>query len=249
MMDRPVIFLGPSLPPDAARSLAAGEVEWREPARRGDIYRAVRDGATRIALIDGYFGAEPTVNHKEILWGLRQGCRFWGGASLGALRAAELHPFGMVGIGVVFARFLAGDLHRDDEVAVVHAPGELGFARLSEPLIHIRIAVENAIRAGEMPPPVGQSIVCAAAALPIEERSLDRAVECSGAVCAARPSLVETLRRHWTDQKACDAEAVIVAAMRDEPSPVPSAFDFHDTWFFERLRKFEDNPLLRTLDV
>jgi hypothetical protein len=39
---------------------------------------------------------------------------------MGALRAAELHTFGMVGVGRVFEGYRDGVYEDDDEVAVVH---------------------------------------------------------------------------------------------------------------------------------
>ena len=249
MTVRTVVFLGPSLPAARARVIAGAAVALREPARRGDVYRAIRGGATRVALIDGYFGAGPSVNHKEILWGLEAGCRIWGGASLGALRAAELHTFGMTGVGLIFERFRSGELDRDDEVALTHAPAELAYAPLSEPLIHIRIAVEEAVEAGALAAALGAAVLDAAVAMPFAARSLAAAIAASGIDPAARLAADRALREHWRDQKAADAEAVIAAATAEASPTGPRAtFTFHDTFFFERLRGFEDNPVLRTLE-
>ena len=59
-----------------------------------------------------------------------------GAGSIGALRAAELEAFGMVGEGRIFEAYRSGVLEPydtpfedDDEVAVVHAPAELGYGR------------------------------------------------------------------------------------------------------------------------
>ena len=48
---------------------------------------------------------------------------------MGALRAAELHAFGMRGVGRIFEAFRDGELEDDDEVAVVHGPAEPGTFR------------------------------------------------------------------------------------------------------------------------
>jgi len=50
----------------------------------------------------GYFEIVPTVWHKEILWAMDRGIHVYGGASIGALRAAELADFGMTGIGQIY---------------------------------------------------------------------------------------------------------------------------------------------------
>ena len=71
----------------------------------------------------------------------RTGVHVFGASSMGALRAAELHPFGMVGVGRVFEGYRAGVYEDDDEVAVVHASEEAGFAPLSEAMVNVRHAL------------------------------------------------------------------------------------------------------------
>src|SRR5258708_35446948 len=127
---RAVIFAGPSLPlafrpPDPA-------LEWRPPVKQGEVYQALRSGPAIIGIIDGYFEVTPTVWHKEILWAMAQGIHVYGSASMGALRAAELHSFGMVGIGHIFAAYRDGILTDDDEVAVLHGPEALGYPAVPE---------------------------------------------------------------------------------------------------------------------
>src|SRR4051794_19615739 len=51
------------------------------PGAQGDVYRAVRQGARLIGIIDGYFEDVPSVWHKEILWAMDQGVHVFGGAS------------------------------------------------------------------------------------------------------------------------------------------------------------------------
>jgi hypothetical protein len=48
-----VVFLGPSLEAETARKIL--DAEYRPPASRGDIFRAVVEGAKIIGLIDGVF--------------------------------------------------------------------------------------------------------------------------------------------------------------------------------------------------
>jgi len=101
------IFAGPSLAPrDAA---APADFTWLPPARHGDVYRAVSLLRPRaIGIVDGYFQWVPSVWHKEILWALQQGVHVFGAASMGALRAAELAPFGMRGVGRIFEAYRDG---------------------------------------------------------------------------------------------------------------------------------------------
>ena len=61
--------------------------------------------ASAIGIVDGYFEGVLSVWHKEILWAMAEGIHVFGSASMGALRAAELHPFGMHGTGRIFEAF------------------------------------------------------------------------------------------------------------------------------------------------
>ena len=139
---RSIVFLGPTLDIEASTTLL--DAEFRPPAKRGDVVLAVRDGASRIGLIDGCFCEVPAVAHKEIMWALDRGVQVWGAASLGALRAAELADYGMIGVGRIFEDYRAGILTDDDEVAIQHGPKELHYVATSEAMVNIRATVSAA---------------------------------------------------------------------------------------------------------
>ena len=109
-----VLFLGPTLAAEEAQAAlaAAGAgdgVVLLPPAAQGDVYRAVRDYRPAvIGLVDGCFHQVPAVWHKEILWAMASGVAVYGAASMGALRAAELQAFGMIGIGKIFDAYRSG---------------------------------------------------------------------------------------------------------------------------------------------
>jgi hypothetical protein len=149
------VFLGPTLALPDARAIL--DAVYLPPARQGDVYRLVSLRRPRIiALVDGYFNQVPAVWHKEILWALSTGVQVFGASSMGALRAAELAPFGMRGVGRIFEAYRDGVLapyqaeafEDDDEVAVRHGPGELGYASLSEAMVNIRCTLAAAAVAG-----------------------------------------------------------------------------------------------------
>jgi len=129
-----VIFLGPSLEVEAAKKLL--NAKYLPPAKRGDITDAVNNGAKIIGLIDGVFFQNSAVAHREILYGLKKGISIVGASSMGALRASELYPFGMIGVGKIYESYKDGKITSDDEVALIFDP--LTFKPLSEPLINIR---------------------------------------------------------------------------------------------------------------
>ena len=127
-----VLFAGPSL---SGQDYDRSGLDVRPPARKGDLYRAVLDGADAIGLVDGVFGFVPSVWHKEILFALKQGIPVLGAASIGALRAAECAPYGMVPVGPIARSYASGARTEDGDVCLAHAPAELDFLPLSEPLV------------------------------------------------------------------------------------------------------------------
>ena len=114
------------------------------PVSHGDILQILPKKPTAIGIIDGYFEGSPSVWHKEILYALDQGVHVYGSASMGALRAAELHPFGMIGVGQIFEWYRDAVVEDDDEVAVLHGPAEAGYMVASEPMVSIRATLQLA---------------------------------------------------------------------------------------------------------
>ena len=92
------VFVGPTLGVEEARTIL--DATYLPPASQGDVFRLVATHDARIVgIIDGHFQEVPSVWHKELLWAMSQGIHVLGAASMGALRAAELAAFGMVGEG------------------------------------------------------------------------------------------------------------------------------------------------------
>jgi len=146
-----IVFLGPTISADhAAKYLDA---TFKPPVSQGDIMACLGDAPSAIGIIDGYFQNIPSVWHKEILWAMSRGVHVFGSASMGALRAAELSSFGMIGVGKVFESYFKGETNRDDEVAIVHAPQEMNFTPLSEPLANIRPTLAKAVHDQKGPTP------------------------------------------------------------------------------------------------
>jgi len=142
-----LVFVGPTLAAaEVVRLLPAATV--CPPIAVGDALRVLRlrgkARPTRIAVIDGYFERMAAVWHKELLLVLEAGIEVWGAASMGALRAAELLPWGMRGVGAIYRGFASGRLTADDEVAVAHLPAEYGYRTTSVALVDLRDAITRA---------------------------------------------------------------------------------------------------------
>lgn len=145
----PIIFVGPSLPRSDVMALLGFEADIRPPIRRGDL-EDLPPGVRLIGIIDGVFQADLAVSPREVLKTLQRGVAVLGSSSMGALRAAELDVFGMIGVGEVYRMFHDGEIDSDAEVALVFHPGTL--ESLSEPLVNIRYALKQAVAQAELGP-------------------------------------------------------------------------------------------------
>ncbi|MBV8961953.1 MAG: TfuA domain-containing protein [Hyphomicrobiales bacterium] len=189
-----------------------------------------------IGLVDGYFETVPSVWHKEILWALSQGIQVYGSSSVGALRAVELAPFGMRGVGKVFEDFRDGILQDDDEVALLHAPEELDYAPLSEPMVNMRATVEKAAYEGLLNLELSRILLESAKSLFYKERTWDAAAVLSMTKRRYRIDEIrracEIVKRNLVDQKRKDAQAVcseIAKAAVNAPDPGLQSFLFSQT--------------------
>ncbi|MEM8813931.1 MAG: TfuA-like protein, partial [Pseudomonadota bacterium] len=167
------IFAGPTISdPEIKHVLPDARV--LPPAAVGDIYAAAKSEPAGIGLIDGYFDGTPSVWHKEVLYALDAGIPVFGASSMGALRAAECHVFGMVGIGRIFEQCRDGLLDDDDEVAVIHGPAELGYVLLSEPMVNIRATLAVSVDAGVLSAAMASRLAELAKSILYPDRSWER---------------------------------------------------------------------------
>lgn len=138
------VFAGPSLPPQVARAHWAEPI-YLPPVAQGDVYRVACHKPWAIGIIDGLFERVPSVWHKEILWALSQGIHVYGSASMGALRSAELAPFGMVGVGDIFEDYASVAVEDDDEVVRSHRGALKNFEPTGEAMVNIRRTLAKAL--------------------------------------------------------------------------------------------------------
>src|SRR5690606_34862608 len=109
--------------------------DYRPPVAMGDVYRAAQERPACVAIIDGGFHHQPAVWHKEILYALARGIGVVGASSMGALRAVELAPMGMQGVGRIVELYRSGVVDADDEVAVLHGDAGTGYRVSSVALV------------------------------------------------------------------------------------------------------------------
>jgi hypothetical protein len=146
-MNKPIIFLGPSLSHEKARKIF--QADFRGPAKKGDLLRvsSIIDDTTIVGLVDALFLQDYPPSPIEVYQlMLNKNILLFGAASLGALRAVELEKFGMIGIGKIFELYKKGKLTADDEVAVTFIEGEHQLQ--SEAMIDIRFNLFLAYKSG-----------------------------------------------------------------------------------------------------
>jgi hypothetical protein len=182
--DGPIlVFLGPTLRLAEAEKVL--DAVYLQPAAQGDILLAAHAFRPRaMVLIDGQFEDRPAVRHKEILWAMAQGIVVVGAASMGAIRAAELDEFGMIGVGIIYRWYRRQRLSRipapDDAVAVHSGPAELGFLSLTESLIDLQRTFSVLMRSGRITPAERDQLTATARAMNFRERSLSAVFEGAG---------------------------------------------------------------------
>ncbi|MFE1367262.1 TfuA-like protein [Streptomyces anulatus] len=215
------VFVGPTLPASEP-VLTAPDVRVLPPARHGDLFDTAIQGGDTVVLIDGVYHQAPALRHKEILAVMGRGAGVIGAASIGALRAAELAPFGMLGVGHIYTAYASGEIDGDDEVAVGQAPdGE--FGALTWPLVNVRHALELARSAGVLDGARAAGLLEALRAVYYPQRTW-AAVR---AVCRRRGEtgfvgwLAEqrSQNRHFGDLKRVDALAAVTAALDRAAAP------------------------------
>jgi hypothetical protein len=235
-----VVFAGPTIPGDEIRAIV--DAVCLPPVAHGDVYRVSLERPRAIGIIDGYFERQPAVWHKEILWALNEGIHVFGSASMGALRAAELAPFGMMGVGTIFEAYRDGLLEDDDEVAVVHGTEDTGYRVASDAMVNIRATVEKARSSGVLDAESAAAMVRSARGLYYAERTYVRVLEVAHTE-GVQASTLERFRQ-WlpagaVNQKRDDAVAMLRAmraCLDGEVESRPADFVFEDSLWWRELR-------------
>lgn len=243
------VFVGPTLAVDKARAVCPGVI-LLPPARQGDVYRvATHLRPDAIGIVDGFFSHVPSVWHKEILYAISEGIAVYGSASMGALRAAELGQFGMIGIGRIFEAYRDGVLEPyeapfedDDEVAVLHGPQELSYLALSEALVNIRCTFARAANEDIIKSATRDILVKSGKGLFYQQRSydaiLDRAPD--GVEAGELKRLRAWLPGGKVDQKRADAIAMLRTLEAMAPAHDGARFVLAETTMWVRAKAVVD---------
>ncbi|MEO5807426.1 TfuA-like protein [Devosia sp.] len=226
-----LLFAGPSI---FGARLNLGDVLLRPPAVHGDISLAIARGAKAIGLVDGSFGWVASVWHKEILFALQGGVNIYGGASMGALRAAECAHFGMVPVGKIAHWYLDGTLDDDGDVAVVQCPPELDFQPLTEAVVDTLATVSELDRLGLISPNECIALQTATRLVHFRDRTVATLIE--QALPATRHDAVAAAyHQHRVGLKTADALEVLEAVKASRNSRrTPTQWQFAQSSFWEQ---------------
>lgn len=112
--NKPIVFGAPSLSflPKAIR----GELTIMPPIKKGDLNDLNTDSP--VLIVDGVFAQSLAITPKECFSYINSGRILMGASSMGAIRAAELWKYGMIGIGNIYNMYRMGQLQSDADVAV-----------------------------------------------------------------------------------------------------------------------------------
>ena len=226
-----IVFVGPTLPAAEAQRLLPGAT-IAPPVAVGEVFALLgMRGLRRLAIIDGYFERMAAVWHKELLLALERGIEVWGASSMGALRAAELAPFGMRGVGVIYRAFARGVYTADDEVAVAHLPAEAGYRAVSDALVNLRAGIA---RCPGLTAPVRAKLVELARRRFYRERSLAQLVADAGAEDMPKRQVAALAAQLVPDQKAADAR-LLLRTLGRTPWRRPANLTVPRTWALRQL--------------
>ena len=169
-------------------------------------------GYTRIAIIDGAIDLPSRLPLHELRGSLALSrVKLFGGASMGAVQAAQLESAGMRGVGRVFRLLRRGYLSSPDEVYVLHAPAALHYRCLTLPLVNVRYTLRSLRRSGHLERAEERAIVNYMREVPWFDRdrhSLSAAVygACGTWRCA---SVTQAFEQFYRDVKREDALLVL----------------------------------------
>ena len=209
------IYLGPSLPINLAEEILPAQ--YLPPIRREDLIEIIRIKPKIIGIIDGVFFEKAAVGHREILQVIKAGILVVGASSMGALRAAELEPFGMIGVGKVFRMYRDGVVESDDEVALMCDP--VTNVAYSEALVNVRVTLESASHKGIITSDEADEILNTGKKIWYPERNWERLLRDGISDESRRYKIFEWIENNKKDQKredACEALRYIQERMNND---------------------------------
>ena len=121
-LSQPVVFAGASI--RAFNQQIHRTFDVRPPIRRGDLVAVFEQNQSSrpgiVIILDGIFGTKLAVPPGEIYQLLERGWRVFGASSIGALRAADCHCAGMIGMGHIYTGYALGRYTSENDVSTLY---------------------------------------------------------------------------------------------------------------------------------
>lgn len=193
-------FSGPTL--NSSQLSIFPQISFLPPIKSGDLNELLLNKTNKVEsviIIDGLYHSSLSIRHKEIIAAISRGIKVYGAGSIGALRAAELNGYGMIGHGEVFHYYANNLITSDDEVSVVHDPCS-PFTSYSLPIINLRLSIPSLIDKGLITGIQSSALLSFYESLHYTDRTKSRLIRYLKGV-DLDPSLVD----HITDYKLQDS--------------------------------------------
>lgn len=219
------VFAGPSITRDCINNILPDAIVL-PPIRAADILSLLLSDSlprpTCILIIDGLFYSTLSVRHKEIIYAMKQGIPVFGTSSMGALRAAELDDYGMVGIGKVYDYFSSNHITSDDEVAIVHS-GSYPYISHTIALINIRLTLVDLVAAEKLMQEDAQQILTEASLIHFTNRHA-AAIDSNKIVQSLYPGFITDIV-DWKMKDALHAVSILPSLLTNRVLPVSSILE------------------------
>ena len=218
---RVLVFTGPTLSEDEVLEILPHATVFA-PIAGGDLWRLNPSPEDTLVVIDGYYFQTIAIRHKELAALCDKGVRVIGAGSMGALRACELAPFGMIGVGKIFNWYLTGVIDGDDEIAVVHDKDAETFHSYTIALVNLRSTLSAAVAAGACDGDFAANVIQSVRGMPFSARTQPQIVEAVSQLHGYESGhqLESIINDHYVDQKRADALEALGLLAKDQ---LPSA--------------------------
>ncbi|MCD6048038.1 MAG: TfuA-like protein [Gammaproteobacteria bacterium] len=227
-----IVFIDSTLSEAKAKEILPNAI-YLPAIKAGDILKILFLKPKNILIIDGLFNQTASVKHKEILLALKCGINIFGASSMGALRAAELWPYGMIGHGLIYKSYKTHKITGDDEVAISF----LNHKDKTVPLINIRFTLKEAVKQSLITFRDANKIINCLRKTPYYERTLETTEE------ILKPyNLAEWFRNNYIDQKKNDAIDLLKNFEQLSINPAIENLEIENIFLYKLYREVSSKP-------
>jgi TfuA protein len=205
------VFGGPSL--ELIPKELINKVKCFPPIKSGDLDILYSLPPSICIIIDGVFSGKRAVTIFECRELLEKGWVVIGASSMGALRAADLWSYGMIGIGDVYNMFRIGVCRSDADVAVVYNILEDFLCEeITISMVHVRSVLHYLSTKGSIDKAKARLLICKARQISWEERMPSVLFDEWGKFLG-QEKLINKIKRHFNQPRLHPKKVDAVNAM------------------------------------